>query len=207
MDESDLDLDDLLAALQSVASSSDPDNDTDRDPNDDPDNSDFDPNDDPDNVDDPEDVDDDPRSYRDDDDDDDEGDYSRRRTVMLLEKLRSEPDCWTLDSRIAQRIAKAKQSAKHISKANQNMNRIAALRQKTSQINSEMKTDQLLAAETKKHQEASVAFYLANLTPEEKREHGEDMRRIAEHYSAIGPEASPDWREQERADFQNKRLS
>jgi hypothetical protein len=53
----------LLAALQSVASSSEPDSDSDLDPNDDPDNSDFDPNDNPDDVDDPDEVDDDPRSY------------------------------------------------------------------------------------------------------------------------------------------------
>jgi hypothetical protein len=87
------------------------------------------------------------------------------------------------------------------------MSSIAELREKTSKINFELETGKQLAAETKKYQEATVALYLANLTPEEKREHGEDMRRIAEQYSVIYPEASPDWREQATAEFQNKRLS
>jgi hypothetical protein len=87
------------------------------------------------------------------------------------------------------------------------LSKIAALREKTSQINFEMKTDKLLAAGTKKHQEASLALYLSNLTPEQKREHEDDIRRIAEHYAAICPEVSPAWREQATAEFRNTRLS
>jgi hypothetical protein len=100
-------------------------------------------------VDDPEDVDDDPRSYRDDDDkddDDDEGDYSRtlRRVamadrslaidrkpaiVMRLQKLETKAGVFRLP-----RITRADPAKKPIRKADLNMNKIAALRQKTSQI-------------------------------------------------------------------------
>jgi hypothetical protein len=201
MDVDDLDLDDLLAALNEVASSSQPDSDSDMNPNDDPDNGDFEPNDNPDDVDDPEDVDDDPRSYRDDDDedndDDNEGDYSRRPSVLLLEKLNTEAQRWTL----SQRVAPARRAQRPMSKADQNIKKIAELQGKTRRINYEMKTAELLAAATKKHKEASVASYLASLSPAEKREHDEDMRRIAEHYSAICPEASPDWRKDATAAF------
>ena len=112
-----------------------------------------------------------------------------------------------MDRSIAQRVAHAKELKKPMNKAHQNLSKIAALREKTSQINFEMETGKLLATERKKHQGAAVAFYLANLTPEEKRENDEDMRRIAEHYSAICPEASPAWREDATAEFRNKRLS
>jgi hypothetical protein len=204
MDESDLDLDDLLAALQSVASSSEPDSDTDMDPNDDPNAGDFDPNDDPNNVDDPEDVDDDPRSYRDeDDDDDDEGDYSRSPSIVIrLQRLENEAGVFRMP-----RTTRPRPTKGPMSKADQNMNKVSALRQKTYQINFEMETCKLLAAETKEHKQASVALYLANLSPVEKREHDEDMNRIAHYYSGICPEASSSWREEARAEFRNKRLS
>jgi hypothetical protein len=83
----DYDIDDLLAALNAVASSSDPDSDDDRDPNDDPDNDESrDPNDDDWDHEQAED------GEQDDGTDDDDGDYSSRsrRAVMLLEKLNSE---------------------------------------------------------------------------------------------------------------------
>ena len=103
----------------------------------------------------------------------------------------------------SQRVA-AKKPKKPISKSDQNMSKIADLREKTYEINFEMKTDKLLATETKKHQEASVASYLANLSPAERREHDEDMRRIAEHYSALCPEVSNSWREDATAAFRNR---
>jgi hypothetical protein len=194
MDVDDLDLDDLLSALQSVASSSSPDSDDDMDPEDDPDNDNYDP-DDADNV-----------ARRDDDGDDDEGDYSRRRTVMLLEKLNSEAR-WTLDRSVAERIAHTQRLKNPISKADQNMSSIAELREKTSQINFELKTGKQLAGEKKKYREASVALYLAKMSPEEKRERDEDMRRIAEHYSARYPDASSTWREDSAEAFRSKKLS
>jgi hypothetical protein len=121
---------------------------------------------------------------------------------MRLEELNAEAGRWTF----SQRIAKAKQPKKSMSKADQNMNKISALRVKTCKINFELKTGKLLAAEKKLYQESSVALYLAKLTPEEKRERDEDMRRIAAHYAAICPEASPVWREDATAAFRNKRL-
>jgi hypothetical protein len=60
-------------------------------------------------------------------------------------------------------------------------------------MNYETETAELLAAETKKHRDASVAFYLANLTPEQKREHDQEMQRIAQHYSDRYPYISPSW--------------
>jgi hypothetical protein len=48
-----------------------------------------------------------------------------------------------------------------------------------------MKTAKLLATATKNHQEASVACYLANLSPAEKAQRDEDMRRMQEHYSSV----------------------
>jgi hypothetical protein len=111
-----------------------------------------------------------------------------------------------LDRSIAQRIAQAKQPKKPISTTDQNMNRIADLREKTQKINFEMETRKLLAAEKKKYQEASVALYLANLSSEQKREHDEDMQRIAHYYSGVCKEASPSWREDATAEFRNKRL-
>jgi hypothetical protein len=63
------------------------------DPEDDPDNENYDP-DDADIV-----------AQRSGDGDDDEGDYSRKRAVMLLEKLNVEADRWKLN----QCIARAKQ--------------------------------------------------------------------------------------------------
>jgi hypothetical protein len=119
---------------------------------------------------------------------------------MLLEKLNAEAERWAFN----QRIVKAKQPKKPISKVDQKMSKIADLRQKTCHINYEMDTDRVLAAETKKHKEASLALYLANLTPDQKREHDQDMRRIAKHYSAICPEASHSWREDAKAEFGNR---
>jgi hypothetical protein len=192
----DYDLDDLLSALNEVAADSNPDDD-DRDPNDDPDDDDSrDPNDDDWDREQAED------GEEDDGTDDDDGDYASRRSVMRLEELNAEAERWTFN----QRIAKTKQPKKPINKADQNMNEISALRQKTSQINFELETGKQLAAEKKQYQEASVAMYLANLSPAEKRERDKDMRRIVEHCSAICPEASPSWREQARAAFRNKRL-
>jgi hypothetical protein len=202
----DYDLDDLLAALNSVAAESDPDDDTDHDANDDLVNDDSrDPNDN-DDRDDSWDREQGEDNEQDDGTDEDDGDYASRRSVMLLEKLNSEAR-WTLDRSVAQRIAHSKQPAQPISKTDQNMSSIAGLREKTSQINFEMETGKLLAVETKKYQEASLALYLSNLTPEQKREHDEDMRRMQEHYSGICEEVSPDWREQATAAFRNKRLS
>jgi hypothetical protein len=191
------DLDDLLDKLNEVAADSDADDDDDRDPDDDDSR---DPNDDDWNREQGED------GEQDDGTDDDDGDYSGRRSVMLLEKLNSDADCWTLDRSIAQRIAKATQPKKPFSKADQNMNKISALRQKTSKINFEMETHKLLATATKDHQEASVACYLTNLTPAERREHDEEMRRMAHYYSGICEEVSPDWREQATAAFRSKRV-
>lgn len=197
----DYDLDDLLSALNEVASSSDPDSDSHMDPNDDPDAGDFDPNDDPDNVDDPEDVEDDPRSYT--DDDDDENDYSRKPAiVMRLRKLEAEAGQFGLP-----RMTRSRAPKKPMSKTDQSMSKIANLREKTSKINLEIETDKLLAAETKKHKNASVASYLADLSPEQKREHDQNMRRIAEHYSARYPDVAASWREDATAVFRNKRLS
>jgi hypothetical protein len=191
-------LDDLLDKLNEVAASSEPDDDDDRDPNDDPDNDDSrDPNDD-----------DWDREQGEDGEQDDgtDDDYSGRRAVMLLEKLNSDSR-WTLDRSIAQRIAHAKQPAQPISKTDQNMSSIAELREKTSKMNFEMKTDKQLATEKKNYQDASVACYLANLTPEQKRERDEDMRRMAHYYSGICKEVSNSWREDGTAAFRSKRLA
>jgi hypothetical protein len=189
------DLDDLLSALNEVAADSAPDDDS-RDANDDPDDDDSrDPNDDYWNREQGED------GEQDDGTDDDEGDYTSRRAVMLLEKLRSEPVRWTLNPHIARRIAQVKQPEKPVTKANQNWRKIEDLRQKTSQIHYEIKTDKLLADEVKKYKEASVALYLANLTPAEKAEHEADMRRMAHYYSGICKEASYSWREDAAAEF------
>jgi hypothetical protein len=156
----DYNLDDLLSALNEVAA--------DTDPNDDPDNDDsHDPN-----------YDDWDREQGEDDeqddgDDNDEGDYSHSPvpTIMRLQKLEAEAERWTFN----QRIAQARQQPKpQLSKANHNMSKIADLRWKTHKMNYEMETDKMLVAETKKHRDASAAFYFANLTPAEKREHDED---------------------------------
>jgi len=87
------------------------------------------------------------------------------------------------------------------------LSKVSALRQKTSQINFEMETDKLLAAETKKHKKAAVARYLANLTPEQKREHDEDIRRMGHYYSGICKEAATSWREDATVAFRNRSLS
>ena len=110
---------------------------------------------------------------------DDDGDYSRRRRMMHLEESNAEAERWTFN----QRIAEAKQAKKKlISKADSKTSKIADLRQKTSQINYEMETDKVLAW-TMRYQEASLARYLAKLTPEQQREREEDMTRIAQYYS------------------------
>jgi hypothetical protein len=78
-------LDDLLAALRQVSSTSDRDSDSDLDPNDDPDNDNLDPYDDPGN--DSGDPNDNPRSYLPDDSEDEQGedddDYSIRHGNVL----------------------------------------------------------------------------------------------------------------------------
>jgi hypothetical protein len=115
--------------------------------------------------------------------------------IMRLEKLHTDAKHWAVPR------TRATQPKRTMSKADQNIKKIADLQGKTQRMNYELKTAELLATATKNHKDASVAFYLANLSPEQKREHEDDMRRIAEHYSAICPEASPDWRKDATAAF------
>jgi hypothetical protein len=175
----DYDLNDLLAALNEVAADSGHDDD---DPSDDDDDWSREQGED---------------NEQDDGDDNDQGDYGSSPTVMRLRRLQADARTFKLP----RGIAATKRPQKPVSKVQQNWQKISALRQKTSQINYEMKTGKLLAEETRKYQEASVALYLANLTPEQRREHDEDMRRMGHYYSEMCPEASPDWRKDSTAAF------
>jgi hypothetical protein len=104
-------------------------------------------------------------------------------------------------------ITRASPLKKPVNKADQNIKKIADLQGKTQRMNYEVKTAKLLATATKDHQQASVACYLANLSPSEKAQRDEDMRRMGHYYSRVCQEASPNWREDARAEFRNKRLS
>jgi hypothetical protein len=104
-----------------------------------------------------------------------------------------------------ERRRKAKQP-KPVSRAQANIARVVELRKKTAAIDYELETQRTLAAESKRHQDASVALYLANLTPAQRAERDEDTRRMAFHYSGLIPELSPSWREEAAAAFKNRKL-
>jgi hypothetical protein len=170
----DLDIDDLLAALNDVADAHNgdgDDSDIDREEGED--------------------------GEQDDGDDNDDGDYASSPTVMRLRRLATDAKTFKLP----RGIAATKRPLKPIGKAHQNIRRVADLRSKTQEMNYEMECQKLLATATNEHKKASLAFHRANRTPEEKAEHEADMRRIAYCYSGICKEASPDWREEATAAF------
>jgi hypothetical protein len=95
---------------------------------------------------------------------------------------------------------------KPVNKAEANISTIVQLRKKTAAIDYELETQRTLAAESKRHQEASVALYLANLTPQERAERDEDTRRMQLYAAQYCKEAGPDWRQQAQEVFAKKRL-
>lgn len=98
------------------------------------------------------------------------------------------------------------QVPKPASRTDANNAKIRQLRKRTDAMRVELESNKQLAAATKSHQDASVALYLANLTPVEKAERDEDARRMAVYASQFCREASQDWRQQAQEEFAKKRL-
>ena len=188
----DYDLDDLLDRLNKVAADSNHDDDADINPDEDSDERDD------------REVDD---EVGEDHDGFDEDDFSRpkvlNRIIILQRKL--DEDAVTYSRR--KQSVTYKSVSQDESKTQLNLSKIAKLRSRTADINDELATNKQLEQATKLNQQARAALYLANLTPEQKREHDEDVQRMAQHYSAICPEASPMWREDATAAFRNRRLT
>jgi hypothetical protein len=95
---------------------------------------------------------------------------------------------------------------KPLTRAEANINKIVQLEKKTFDCHYELATQRMLAVATKQNQDASVALYLANMTPAEKAENENDLRRMAFHYSSLCPELSPSWQEEAAAAFRNRKL-
>jgi hypothetical protein len=122
----------------------------------------------------------------------------------LVEKLqlREEPEWLRMEQ---ERRRKARQP-KLVGRVDANLAKIAKLRHQTTEMRFELESNKQLAAATKRHQDASVALYLSNLTPAQQVERDEDARRMAFHYSSLCPELSPSWREEATATFRNRKL-
>jgi hypothetical protein len=198
------DINDLLHALVKVHQAYK----GDLDPNDDPDASENDPNNDPGNDD--GDSNDDPRSYYPDDDDDDDGtggyypdddkDDDEENFAMQLSSMIVTP---TDRKQAALREA---MKAKPKSRAQIKRNKLFELRRRNNEIRYELDIDRKLALETKRNEEAALALYRSNMTPEQKRQRDEDTRIMSLWAAGICKEASYTWWEDARLEFNQKKL-
>jgi hypothetical protein len=75
--------------------------------------------------------------------------------------------------------------------------KVINLRAKTETMYEEMYQRKLLALAEEEHIKARRALFEANLSPAERKARDEDVREFQERYSALVPEASNSWREQE----------
>jgi hypothetical protein len=114
-------------------------------------------------------------------------------------------------------IAREKQCKKHLeayvsykpkpkSRAEVKRNKLFELRRRNNEIRCELETDRQLELETKRHEEANLALYLSNRTPEQKRQQEEDTERMALWASGICKGAALSWRMDAQAEFNRKKL-
>lgn len=95
---------------------------------------------------------------------------------------------------------------KPVSKAQDNINKAVSLRKRTYELNRELATQEMLATEEKRYQDANLALHRRNMTNSEKLEQDELTYSMGVYYSAICAEISPSWRENATAAFRNRKL-
>jgi hypothetical protein len=186
----DMDLDALMEAMQDVADAHNADDDDDINPDEDPDERDD------------REVDDEEGQ----DGEQDEEDYGKptmHKLMLLQRRLDADEQEYSRRMKLeARRVA-----PKAVTKTQQNRNKIAKLRNETNNIHHELRTNEVLAAETRRHQEAAVALYQSQLTPHQRRERTEGMRKMGIAFSSVCKEVHPNWREHVSTEFRNRRVS
>lgn len=128
------------------------------------------------------------------------------KAQALVEKMQLQEERDWLHKQQQDRKRKAMQPKKPQSRAAANIAKVTQLRHQTAKMRFELESNKQLAAATKSHQDASVALYLANLTPAQQAERDEDTRRMAVYYSSLCPELSFAWREEAAATFRNRKV-
>jgi hypothetical protein len=128
------------------------------------------------------------------------------QTKRLLIKLENESQIEREEQCRKRLSAYVHYKPKAKSRAEVKRSKLCELRKKNDAMRCELDINRELEQEAKRNEEARLALYRSNMTPEQKLEREENNRIMATWASGICAEAALTWRQDAQAAFDSKKL-